>query len=161
MDLRSAWHHWFGRCTPQCRGVFIHPQRSLKEYPDCPGCFTARTHTHTNRKEEKNTFKGIFSSLLMSPPQSAHPCWEANVIPSAFPVSSPHVAWNEPETQRHSSKMTGKTQKLLLPLNKTWYCEKEKLCNGCNVTITKTVCTCGHLDRLFTSFSRCFIFYFS
>lgn len=82
-------------------------------------------HTHKG----KIALKGIFSSLLMSPPQFAHPCWEANVILSTFPVSSPHVAGNEPETQRNSSKMSGKhTVSTSFEQHLTWWKRKVVQC---------------------------------
>lgn len=48
--------------------------------------------------------KKAFSYFLNSPPQSTHPCWEANVFLSAFQVSSLYVAQNDLATQWQWSK---------------------------------------------------------
>lgn len=59
---------------------------------------------HRKICDEKKTF----SSFPNSPPQSTHPCWEANVFLSAFQVSSPYVAQNDPATQWQWSNMRNK-----------------------------------------------------
>lgn len=118
MDLLSAWRNWFGCYTPLCRSGVYSSAAFIKIISR-----SSRMFYGTHMKKKKNTLKGLFffslSSLLISPSQSAHPCWEANVILSAFQVSSPRVARNEPETRWHWSKTSSKTLSVVSFFNQT------------------------------------------
>lgn len=102
MDLLSAWRNWCVRYTPLCRSGVYSSAAFIKIISR-----SSRMFYSTHMKKKKIRWKAFFvfflSSLLISPSQSAQPCWEANVILSAFRVSSPRVARNEPETRWHWS----------------------------------------------------------